>query len=190
MGKFVGWFNGLSGLAKTGVIAGAILVPATAFGMLTSTVPTQNDPQPVQGPVTQPVREEKTETAAVAIPCTKETYDDPSLAKGQTKVTQSCVDGEKTITYTVVYIDGVENERLNTGETVTKTALAERTAIGTKVDKPLCDPNYSGACVPIASDVDCASGSGNGPAYVSGPVYVTGSDVYDLDRDGDGVGCE
>ena len=34
-----------------------------------------------------------------------------------------------------------------------------------------CDPNYTGACVPIASDVDCAGGSGNGPAYVAGPVY-------------------
>lgn len=33
-----------------------------------------------------------------------------------------------------------------------------------------CDPNYSGACVPIASDVDCEGGSGNGPAYVKGPV--------------------
>lgn len=53
-----------------------------------------------------------------------------------------------------------------------------------------CDPNYDGACVPIASDVDCASGSGNGPAYVRGPVYVVGADVYGLDRDGDGVACE
>lgn len=53
-----------------------------------------------------------------------------------------------------------------------------------------CDPNYSGACVPIASDVDCAGGSGNGPAYVSGPVYVVGRDIYGLDRDGDGVGCQ
>ena len=53
-----------------------------------------------------------------------------------------------------------------------------------------CDSNYSGACVPIASDVDCAGGSGNGPAYVSGPVYIVGSDIYDLDRDGDGVGCD
>jgi hypothetical protein len=44
--------------------------------------------------------------------------------------------------------------------------------------------------VPIASDVDCAGGSGNGPAYVSGPVRVVGSDIYGLDRDGDGVGCE
>lgn len=53
-----------------------------------------------------------------------------------------------------------------------------------------CDPNYSGACVPIASDVDCASGSGNGPAYVSGPVTVIGNDIYGLDRDGNGTGCE
>ena len=53
-----------------------------------------------------------------------------------------------------------------------------------------CDANYSGVCVPIASDVDCAGGSGNGPAYVAGPVYIVGSDVYGLDRDGDGVACE
>ncbi|GAY17123.1 hypothetical protein [Mycobacterium sp. shizuoka-1] len=53
-----------------------------------------------------------------------------------------------------------------------------------------CDTNYSGACVPIASDVDCAGGSGNGPAYVQGPVTVVGRDIYDLDRDGDGVGCD
>ncbi len=53
-----------------------------------------------------------------------------------------------------------------------------------------CDPNYAIACVPIASDVDCASGSGNGPAYVTGPVQVVGVDIYDLDRDGDGMACE
>ena len=52
-----------------------------------------------------------------------------------------------------------------------------------------CDPNYSG-CVPIASDVDCAGGSGNGPAYVKGPVRVIGQDIYRLDRDRDGIGCE
>ncbi|ABK02411.1 hypothetical protein Arth_1016 [Arthrobacter sp. FB24] len=53
-----------------------------------------------------------------------------------------------------------------------------------------CDPNYAGGCVPIASDVDCAGGSGNGPAYVRGPVTVVGSDIYGLDNDRDGVGCE
>jgi hypothetical protein len=53
-----------------------------------------------------------------------------------------------------------------------------------------CDPNYSGACVPIARDVDCAGGSGNGPAYVQGPVIVIGEDIYGLDGDDDGIGCE
>ncbi len=60
----------------------------------------------------------------------------------------------------------------------------------TEAEAQECDPNYEGECVPVASDVDCASGSGNGPAYVQGPVYVVGQDVYDLDRDGDGVACE
>jgi hypothetical protein len=51
-----------------------------------------------------------------------------------------------------------------------------------------CTPGYS-PCLPPASDYDCESGNGNGPKY-TGPVRVTGSDPYDLDRDGDGVGCE
>lgn len=53
-----------------------------------------------------------------------------------------------------------------------------------------CHASYEGECVPITSDADCASGSGNGPAYVQGPVRVVGPDEYGLDRDGDGVACE
>ncbi|MBW4719070.1 hypothetical protein [Saccharothrix obliqua] len=52
-----------------------------------------------------------------------------------------------------------------------------------------CHPNYGG-CVPIASDVDCAGGKGNGPEYVQGPIDVLGPDVYDLDNDHNGVACE
>ena len=51
-----------------------------------------------------------------------------------------------------------------------------------------CDPNYSG-CVPIASDVDCEGGSGDGPEY-TGYVTGTGTDIYGLDSDGDGTACE
>jgi resuscitation-promoting factor RpfB len=51
-----------------------------------------------------------------------------------------------------------------------------------------CTPGYS-PCLPPASDYDCRGGSGNGPEY-TGPVRVTGSDPYDLDRDGDGQACE
>jgi endonuclease YncB( thermonuclease family) len=45
-------------------------------------------------------------------------------------------------------------------------------------------------CLPPGADVDCAGGSGNGPRYVNGPVYVGGDDPYGLDGDGDGVACE
>ena len=61
---------------------------------------------------------------------------------------------------------------------------------GSTLEAQGCHPSYEGACVPIASDVDCAGGSGNGPEYVRGPVYVVGPDVYDLGRDGDCIACE
>lgn len=51
-----------------------------------------------------------------------------------------------------------------------------------------CTPGYD-PCIPPGSDVDCEGGQGNGPRY-TGRVTVSGSDPYDLDRDGDGVGCE
>ncbi|MFZ1114547.1 MAG: hypothetical protein WAN44_01805 [Propionibacteriaceae bacterium] len=51
-----------------------------------------------------------------------------------------------------------------------------------------CTPGYS-PCLPPASDYDCRGGSGNGPKY-TGPVRVTGSDPYHLDRNHDGKGCE
>ena len=51
-----------------------------------------------------------------------------------------------------------------------------------------CTPGYT-PCLPPASDYDCEGGSGDGPKY-TGLVHVTGSDPYDLDRDGDGVGCD
>ncbi len=50
-----------------------------------------------------------------------------------------------------------------------------------------CTPGYT-PCLPPASDYDCAGGSGDGPKY-TGLVHVTGSDPYDLDADGDGLGC-
>ncbi len=76
-----------------------------------------------------------------------------------------------------------------------RSTAAERTTTTRKSEAPTekssgCDPNYSG-CVPIASDVDCEGGSGNGPAYVTGPVRIVGTDIYGLDGGGEpGVGCE
>jgi hypothetical protein len=54
-----------------------------------------------------------------------------------------------------------------------------------------CDPSYPDACLdPDAVDYDCAGGSGDGPKYVEGPIRVLPPDPFDLDRDGDGWGCE
>ena len=52
-----------------------------------------------------------------------------------------------------------------------------------------CHPSYSGCLRADASDYDCVGGSGNGP-YYTGRVMVIGPDVFGLDRDGDGIGCE
>jgi hypothetical protein len=54
-----------------------------------------------------------------------------------------------------------------------------------------CDPAYPDVCLHDGiGDYDCAGGSGNGPNYVSGPIRVLPPDPFDLDRDGDGIGCE
>ena len=43
---------------------------------------------------------------------------------------------------------------------------------------------------PNAVDYDCAGGAGDGPRYVEGPLRVRPPDPFDLDREGDGWGCE
>lgn len=52
-----------------------------------------------------------------------------------------------------------------------------------------CHTSYSGCLKSDASDYDCVGGSGNGP-YYTGKVKVVGPDVFGLDRDNDGWGCE
>jgi hypothetical protein len=48
-----------------------------------------------------------------------------------------------------------------------------------------------GGCIRASlGDYDCWPGSGDGPNFVIGPVQVVGPDVFRLDSDGDGVGCE
>jgi uncharacterized membrane protein YgcG len=56
-----------------------------------------------------------------------------------------------------------------------------------------CTPGYSPCLIYHGgADYDCAGGSGNGPYYTAlGVTYrISGSDPYDLDSNGDGVGCE
>ena len=48
-------------------------------------------------------------------------------------------------------------------------------------------PHYDPASSPL--DADCVGG-GDGPAFVQGPIRVVSLDIYGLDGDGNGIGCE
>jgi hypothetical protein len=72
----------------------------------------------------------------------------------------------------------------------TATLPPPRPATPTSPPPPPCHPSYEGACLQQnIGDYDCAGGSVNGPNYTR-PVRVGGPDKFDLDRDGDGYGCE
>ena len=140
----------------------------------------------------QPIEttEVKNESKTEFVPFESTTQNDSSLASGKTKVSTVGVNGERTIMYKVTYKDDKEVKREQVSDAITKQPISEVTTVGTKqAVASSCDPNYSG-CVPIASDVDCTGGSGNGPAYVAGPINVIGTDIYKLDSDYDGIACE
>lgn len=186
---------GIIGLAVIAVfVVGVISGVANAIG---STSQTQEQTQPAVEQEAEPVTTHEEVQESETIPFEKVEQEDPLLERGTRIVTTEGKAGTKTLTYKLTLVDGVETKRELVKNEVTAGPVNEVTAVGTKepyvAPAPLaqsCDPNYSGACVPIASDVDCGGGSGNGPEYVYGVVTVVGSDIYDLDRDGNGLGCE
>lgn len=67
----------------------------------------------------------------------------------------------------------------------------ERKAIEAEERAQACDSSYEGECLKDGiGDYDCAGGSGNGPNYVYSEVRVVGPDVFGLDANGNGIGCE
>ncbi|MFI6130389.1 G5 domain-containing protein [Micromonospora sp. NPDC051141] len=171
---------------STGVEAAAVAAPTTSVPSPAAS-PTEASPSPSAPPSPQVRTTTVTATAKIAYPT--RTVRDATLPQGTKKVRTRGVNGVRTLTYRVTVTDGVQTARKLIRSVVSKQPVTQVVAVGTKPARR-CDPNYSGACVPVASDVDCSGGSGNGPAYVDGPVRVVGSDIYDLDRDGDGVGCD
>ena len=51
-----------------------------------------------------------------------------------------------------------------------------------------CNQNYAD-CIPVAVDVDCDKETEDGPVYTTEQVEVLGTDIYELDPDGDGITC-
>lgn len=138
------------------------------------------------------------EAVTEAVPFERTSVDDSTMAQGQSAVTTAGQNGERTRTYRVTLTDGKETKRELVSDAVTVPPVTEVTSVGTYVEPAApppaaapggCDPNYADACVPIASDVDCAGGKGNGPAYFDGVARVVDRDIYKLDGDGDGWAC-
>lgn len=173
---------------------GSVSSPATEEPRSFAASPTTT-PSPKPKPTT--IREVE---ESATIPFERTTIDDPQIDVGQSAITTVGAEGTKLITYRVRYVDGEEVSREVIREVATVDPVNEVTSNGTRQPAPApapfvqppsdCHGSYSGVCVPMASDVDCAGGSGNGPAYVQGPLQVIGPDVYDLDRDGDGIACD
>lgn len=194
LGSLISWFKALSVAGKTGVVAVTVItggVGASAINSSPEQQVTSNDE------CTSSITKD-TETEVVKFETRK--VKDSNLNKGKTEVRIKGVNGEKKLTYETTLYDPKDCDEGKTEivkEEVTKEPVKKVVAIGTYVapepepestSQSNCNPNYSG-CVPNAYDVDCAGGSGNGPAY-TGRVTVIGTDVYGLDADGDGIGCE
>ncbi|MDY0911670.1 G5 domain-containing protein [Rathayibacter festucae] len=171
--------------------------PAPAPTRTAAPTPTRTTtPTPIPTPTVVITTEQVTETVPIAR--SSRTEDDPTATQGTSTVVAG-VDGVLTRTFEIVKHDGAEVSRSQLSEAVTTPAVDDVTRVGTLVPAPApapepadagCHPSYAGECVPIASDGDCAAGSGNGPVYIQGPVTVVGPDEYDLDRDGDGIACD
>lgn len=161
-------------------------------------------PTPTETATSTPPQETTIVEERTAVPYSSSTVDDPNLDVGNRAVVTSGVNGEKLTRIRVVTEYGREIERSVIDESMSLHPVNEVIAVGTRQPPPPppppapapvpaeggCDPNYAGSCVPIAYDVDCAGGSGDGPEYAFGPVQIIGQDIYDLDRDGDGIACD
>lgn len=139
---------------------------------------------------------EVTETEKISYG-TEEKYSD-SMEKGSREVSQQGVDGEKTVTYKVKYIDGKEDSREKIKEEVTKEPVKEIVTVGTKTsggDSGSDDSdsgNNSGNNSDNSSDNGSSGGSGGGSdtdndsGSSGGRTEVSRQDMPDCDGSGHG----
>lgn len=188
--KITHWFKGLSSLGK--VFLSALAIGTTGI-VLAAASPSTNTTQPAATPSRQPETTVKMITETLKSNFPRTTINDSALNKGSTAVRTKGVKGQVQYTYEVTFVDGTETSRKLIDKRTIKEPIAQVTAVGTyvapkvtaspaTVQQSNCNPNYSPCVANSSYDLDCPD--------IGFSVSVIGSDVYRLDADGDGIGCE
>lgn len=134
------------------------------------------------------IPETKTLKEVKAIEFSTVRKDDGSLPKGEERISVKGATGERTTTYEVTYVKGVETSRKITGEEVTKTPVDEVILVGTYVEpvrQSFSSQQQSTAASVYYTNCSAARAAGAAPVYIGQPGYGR-----HLDRDNDGIGCE
>lgn len=99
----------------------------------------------------------KTETTTEIIPFEATQEDDNTLTKGETRVKTEGVNGERTISFEVTYVEGKETARKQVLSEVTKAPVTKVTQVGTYVapvvSTPAPTPTYSAPEPTVQSNV-------------------------------------
>lgn len=134
--------------------------------------------------ITKPIAEEllvgtKHDIAETAsIPFNHQEVINNSLFDGQKRLRTAGVTGIRTLTYQVSQDEGQPEKKVLIKDEVTTAQIDEVYGVG-----PACSPHYS-SCVPnVSYDINCVN-----IGYRTVRV-IDDNDVYNLDGDGDGYGC-
>jgi len=137
----------------------------------------------------KPVTKQETKVEAVSFETTERR--DGTLPKGEKRVANVGVDGERTITYDVTYQEGKEISRKEVKSEITKQPTTKIVKVGTYVapaPAPTPQPAPKQRLAPSSvyyKNCSAARAAGAAPVYEGQPGYGR-----HLDRDNDGVGCE
>jgi len=147
-----------------------------------------NHLQQVQS-VHQPKVETKQVTTTQTIAFDQQEQDDPTLAQGQTKITQAGVNGEETTTYSVTYTDGKETDRQKISDVTTKEPVSQITTQGIYV-APAPAPAPAPSTPSPSSSASCSPLTNGGNCYEPGE-YCRNSDhgLTGVAGDGEQITC-
>jgi len=154
----------VGGVGSAGALVGAAAhagagQPAALVATADRAAPTET-PTSMPTPTPTPVIVVSEETVDSAIAFERTTVDDPSLAKGQQRITTAGVPGVLTTTWKVTTTDGVETDRVAVHKEITRAAVTEVTAVGSYVAPPAPVEQAPAAPAPAPAPAEQAPAQG------------------------------